>query len=65
MKMLICVNTNTLCVKLQILEYISQEDRDVPLLLLGSPGCGKSCILCQAVMATLAKVDEGRLVVPG
>ncbi|XP_025109541.1 telomerase protein component 1-like [Pomacea canaliculata] len=49
----------------KILEYISQEDRDVPLLLLGSPGCGKSCILCQAVMATLAKVDEGRLVVPG
>ena len=51
--------------KLQIEEYIAQEDRDVPLLLLGGSGCGKSSVLCCAASRVLAKVEQGQLSAPG
>ena len=49
----------------QIEEYILQEDRDVPLLLLGGPGCGKSSIVCSAASSVLAKIEAGQMPVPG
>ncbi|XP_076462217.1 TPR repeat-containing protein DDB_G0287407-like [Babylonia areolata] len=49
----------------RIEEYISQEDKDVPLLLLGGPGCGKSSVICSAANSVLTKVEGGSLPVPG
>lgn len=49
----------------KIQDYIQQEDRDVPLLLLGSPGCGKSSLLCRAADVTITTVEQGLLPVPG
>ena len=42
-----------------------QEDKDVPMLLLGGSGSGKSSVLCCAASSVLAKVEQGLLPVPG
>lgn len=49
----------------RIEEYIVQEDKDVPLLLLGGPGCGKSSVVSCAVSRILSRVEAGQLPVPG
>ena len=50
------VTINLFC--FQIEDYILQEEKDVPLLLLGRPGCGKSSILCQAADVIIKKVEN-------
>ncbi|XP_067678320.1 TPR repeat-containing protein DDB_G0287407-like [Haliotis asinina] len=50
---------NEVVVKIE--DYILHEDKDVPLLLLGSPGCGKSSILCKAADVILTKVEKGEI----
>ncbi len=43
----------------QIKDYVDGKGRDVPLLLLGGPGTGKSSIMAKAVDNTLtAAIDR-------
>ena len=39
----------------QIEEYVVKEERDVPLILVGGAGCGKSSVLCRAAAVISAK----------
>ncbi len=48
-----------LYVVFQIKDYVDGKGRDVPLLLLGGPGTGKSSIMAKAVDNTLtAAIDR-------
>ncbi|XP_064604560.1 TPR repeat-containing protein DDB_G0287407-like isoform X2 [Liolophura sinensis] len=41
--------------------YITHEEKDVPLLLLGGPGSGKSSILCKAAELISSKAQKRQL----
>ncbi|KAK3090415.1 hypothetical protein FSP39_011663 [Pinctada imbricata] len=41
-------------------DYILREDKDVPLLLVGEPGVGKSSILCKAACQINSMVENGQ-----
>lgn len=43
---------------IQIEEYIQIEDKDVPMLILGEAGSGKSSILCKAAFSIYNKVQD-------
>ncbi|KAK6179484.1 hypothetical protein SNE40_011834 [Patella caerulea] len=42
----------------KIEDYILKDEKDVPLLLLGTPGSGKSSIMCKAVDVVIKKLME-------
>ncbi|GFO48089.1 telomerase protein component 1 [Plakobranchus ocellatus] len=45
----------------QIENYIQREERDIPLVLLGASGSGKTSIMCLAVKTILSKIEQGLL----
>ena len=45
----------------QIKNYIDGKGPDVPLLLLGGPGTGKSSIMAKAVDSTLSAAIEHKI----
>ncbi|KAH9495183.1 hypothetical protein Btru_018582, partial [Bulinus truncatus] len=49
----------------QIENYIVREERDIPLILLGASGSGKTSIICLAAKTVLNKIDQGELNVFG
>lgn len=46
---------------LQIEDYILRDDRDLPLLMVGEAGCGKSSVLCKLADALCTKLKQGLL----
>lgn len=42
----------------KIEEYVVKEERDVPLILVGGAGCGKSSVLCRAAAVISAKASN-------
>ncbi|KAH9488299.1 hypothetical protein Btru_066897 [Bulinus truncatus] len=49
----------------QIENYIVREERDIPLILLGASGSGKTSIICLAAKTVLNKIDQAELNVFG
>ncbi len=45
----------------QIKSYVDGNGPDVPLLLLGEPGTGKSSIMAKAVDVTLTAAIDGKI----
>ncbi|RUS71321.1 hypothetical protein EGW08_020918 [Elysia chlorotica] len=45
----------------QIENYVQREERDIPLVLLGASGSGKTSIMCLAVKTILNKIADGEL----
>lgn len=50
-----------LFIYLQIENYIMREERDVPLIILGASGCGKTSVMCLAAKTILNKAESGEL----
>ncbi|CAG5132430.1 unnamed protein product [Candidula unifasciata] len=45
----------------KIENYIMREERDVPLIILGASGCGKTSVMCLAAKTILNKAESGEL----
>ena len=52
-----CVN----CKIFQIEDYILRDDKDLPLILVGEAGCGKSSVLCKLADDLCTKLKQGEL----
>ena len=45
----------------QIEDYILRDDKDLPLILVGEAGCGKSSVLCKLADDLCTKLKQGEL----
>ncbi|KAI8786853.1 telomerase protein component 1 [Biomphalaria glabrata] len=45
----------------QMENYIVKEERDIPLILLGASGSGKTSVICLAAKTILNKIEHGEL----
>jgi ABC-type taurine transport system ATPase subunit len=48
-------------VDFQIKEYILQDEKDVPLVILGESGSGKTSLMCKAAETVLAEAVNSEL----
>ena len=51
-----------MCFKMfQVEDYILRDDKDLPLILVGEAGCGKSSVLCKLADDFCTKLKQGSL----